>query len=191
MILLFVTRLGSQHTTNETIQKKQKKIRLRKTSKTIKLQYQQQFNCTTTIKMFKRIATRQAGALRQQIRLNHHKAELPPWAFEKAYPVADKKAAQAFKEQLSATQHHAEGTSSLWRKISYFVALPAIVATAINTYFVEAEHAEHRAHLAHVSDEDWPIQYDYQNIRTKNFFWGDGDKTLFWNPVINRHVKHD
>lgn len=143
--------------------------------------------------MLRRIAARQSGAIRQQIRNNssHHKAELPPWAFEKAYPHPDKAAGEAFKAQLKATEHHARDTTALWKKISIFIAGPAILATAINTYFVEAEHAEHRKHLAHVSDEDWPVQYDYQNIRTKNFFWGDGDKTLFWNPVINRHPSKD
>jgi len=141
--------------------------------------------------MFRRIVTRQSGAIRQQIRNNssHHKAELPPWAHENAYPKPNKAAAEAYKAELEAAKHHAEGTTSLWRKISFFVAAPAIVATAINTYLVEAEHARHREHLAHVSDEEWPVQYDFQNIRSKNFFWGDGDKTLFWNPVVNRHIK--
>lgn len=125
------------------------------------------------------------------VRNNSTKAHLPPWALEPAFPAGDKKAAQAFKDAITAEQHHAEGTSSFWRKISYFIAAPAVIATAINTYFVEAEHAEHRKHLAHVKDEDWPAQYDFQNIRSKNFFWGDGDKTLFWNPVINRHIKSE
>jgi cytochrome c oxidase subunit 6a len=118
-------------------------------------------------------------------------AELPPWALKPAFPNPSKEAAEAFTKGIKAEQHHAEGTTKLWKKISYFIAAPAVIATAINTYFVEAEHAEHRKHLAHVKDEDWPIQYDYQNIRTKNFFWGNGDETLFWNPVINRHIKRD
>lgn len=141
--------------------------------------------------MFKRAITKQSGALRQQIRLNssHHKAELPPWAFDKAYPNPDKKAAEAFKSHLKAEEEHAKGTSGLWRKISYFIAAPVTIAVAINTYLIEAKHAEHREHLAHVPDEEWPVQYEFMNIRTKNFFWGDGDKTLFWNPVINRHIK--
>lgn len=29
------------------------------------------------------------------------------------------------------------------------------------------------------------------NIRTKNFFWGDGDKTAFWNPKVNHHKQAD
>ncbi|PNY22673.1 Cytochrome c oxidase subunit 6A, mitochondrial [Tolypocladium capitatum] len=32
-------------------------------------------------------------------------------------------------------------------------------------------------------------EYPYQNIRTKNYQWGDGDKTLFWNENVNYHNK--
>ncbi|ANZ75284.1 BA75_02821T0 [Komagataella pastoris] len=97
--------------------------------------------------------------------------------------------AQAFKKHLDDVYHHSKGTTALWKKISYFIALPAIALTAVNTYFVEAEHAEHRAHNRHLSDEEWPKAYPYQNVRRVDFFWGDGDKTLFWNPDVNRHVK--
>jgi cytochrome c oxidase subunit 6a len=33
------------------------------------------------------------------------------------------------------------------------------------------------------------IEYPYQNIRTKNYFFGDGDKTAFWNDKVNYHNK--
>ncbi|KAH3667784.1 hypothetical protein WICMUC_005316 [Wickerhamomyces mucosus] len=143
--------------------------------------------------MFRSIASKQVRqATRASIRNNSTKhAELPPWALEPAFPKSNPAAGKAFREAIEAEKHHAQQTSSLWRKISYFIAAPAVIATAINTYFVEVEHAHHREHLAHVSDEEWPVQYDFQNIRTKNFFWGDGDKTLFWNPVINRHPSKD
>lgn len=108
---------------------------------------------------------------------------------ENCYPKPDLAAGKAFRESLEATQHHAKQTTALWKKITYFIAFPAIAATAINTYIIEMKHAKHREHLAHVPDSEWPVQYDYMNIRSKNFFWGDGDKTLFWNPVINRHIK--
>ncbi|KAH3901624.1 cytochrome c oxidase subunit VIa SCDLUD_001390 [Saccharomycodes ludwigii] len=108
----------------------------------------------------------------------------------KVYPV-DKAAGEAFRHHLEATTAHAKETTALWRKITFFVAFPAIALAAVNTYFIEAEHAEHREHLKHVKDEDWPKDYEFQNIRSKPFFWGDGDKTLFWNPVINRHIVRD
>ena len=76
------------------------------------------------------------------------------------------------------------------KKVSLFLAAPIIAATAINTYFVEAEHAHHREHNKHLSDEEWPVKpYPYLNVRRVDFFWGDGDKTLFWNSDCNRHIK--
>ncbi|GKT95186.1 cytochrome C oxidase subunit [Colletotrichum tofieldiae] len=33
------------------------------------------------------------------------------------------------------------------------------------------------------------VEYPYQNIRTKNYQWGDGDKTIFWNDNVNYHNK--
>ncbi|SCW01075.1 LAFE_0D04522g1_1 [Lachancea fermentati] len=126
--------------------------------------------------------------LRQAIR---RYSSLPPYALKPAFGPADKAAAKAFKESLEATSHHAKETSGLWKKITFFVAVPSIALAAVNTYFVEEEHAKHREHLKHVPDQDWPKDYEFQNIRSKPFFWGDGDKTLFWNPVVNRHVSHD
>ncbi|GJD03870.1 putative cytochrome c oxidase subunit VIa [Colletotrichum higginsianum] len=33
------------------------------------------------------------------------------------------------------------------------------------------------------------VEYSYQNIRTKNYQWGNGDKTIFWNDNVNYHNK--
>lgn len=118
-------------------------------------------------------------------------SSLPPNALKPAFGAPNKAAAEAFKNSMKATQDHAKGTYGTWMKISYWVAAPAILLTAVNTYFVEKEHADHREHLKHVPDKDWPRDYEYMNIRSKPFFWGDGDKTAFWNPVVNRHINHD
>ncbi|CCH61580.1 hypothetical protein TBLA_0F00360 [Henningerozyma blattae CBS 6284] len=123
------------------------------------------------------------------VRLSSSLSQLPEYALKPAF-TPNKAAAAKFNESLAQTAKHAEGTTSFWAKVSVFVALPAILLVAVNTYFVEKEHYEHRQHLAKVSDEDWPVQYEFQNIRSKPFFWGDGDKTLWWNPVINRNVKN-
>ena len=37
-------------------------------------------------------------------------------------------------------------------------------------------HWEHVAHEEHENPRAERPEYPYQNIRTKNFFWGDGDK---------------
>ncbi|AGO13338.1 AaceriAFR196Cp [[Ashbya] aceris (nom. inval.)] len=125
--------------------------------------------------------------LRQAIR---RASSVPPNALKPAYPNANAAAGKAFLESMNATKQHAEHTSKLWMKIWYVVGIPAIALAAINTYFVEMEHAEHRKHLAHVPDEEWPKQYEFMNMRLKPFFWGSGDRTLFWNPVVNRNVKN-
>ncbi|CCE64244.1 hypothetical protein TPHA_0H00340 [Tetrapisispora phaffii CBS 4417] len=126
---------------------------------------------------------------RQAIKRSY--ATLPPWAMKPAFGAPNKVAAEAYKKELKAVRDHAAGTSNFWKKISIMVAVPAIGLATINTYYVEVEHAEHRKHLSHVKDSDWPKDYEFQNIRSKPFFWGDGDKTLFWNPVVNRHIKDE
>ena len=115
-----------------------------------------------------------------------HNSTIPKWAYEQIYKP-DKKAAKAFADSLKATEDHAGGTTELWKKITWFVAVPAIIAATINTYIVEKEHFHHIEEKAKISDEDWPTQYEYQNVRSKPFFWGDGDKTFFWNDKINRN----
>lgn len=99
--------------------------------------------------------------------------------------------AKAFLEYNKHVSEHSGKTASLWYKISLFVALPAIILCSINTWGIEMKHAEHREHLKHIPDEDWPRNREYQNVRYKPFFWGDGDKTLFWNDGINRNVSKD
>lgn len=95
-----------------------------------------------------------------------------------------------FEQHIEAVEHHAQGSSSTWKKVSFFLALPVIAVTAVNTYFIEAEHAEHREHTKHIKDEDWPVpKYSFLNMRRNDFFWGDGDKTLFWNSDCNRNPK--
>jgi len=56
----------------------------------------------------------------------------------------------------------------------------------INAYKL---HVEHWNHSVHGPLPEEKIEFPYQNIRTRNFFWGDGDKTLFWNSRVNYHGK--
>lgn len=92
-----------------------------------------------------------------------------------------------FLESLIHTEEHGEKTAQLWKRIAIFVFVPAIIVTAIHTYFIEMEHAEHRKHMLETPDDQLPKEMEFQNIRSKDFFWGEGDKTLFWNEGINRH----
>lgn len=63
----------------------------------------------------------------------------------------------------------------LWRKLSIYVGIPALLISGINAYNLYNEHWEHEAHLPPLEER---VEYPYQNLRTKNFPWGDGDKTL-------------
>lgn len=101
----------------------------------------------------------------------------------------DAQAGEKFRKAYEQKVKHSGPVANTWKKITYFVAFPAVVLAAIPIYQVEMKHAEHREHLRHVPDEEWPTQYAYHNIRNKKFFWLDGDKTLFWNPDVNRHIE--
>lgn len=55
----------------------------------------------------------------------------------------------------------------------YSAVIPALVLASINAYNLWNEHWEHWNHLPPLEER---VEYPYQNIRTKNFPWGDGDK---------------
>lgn len=135
--------------------------------------------------MFRRIAQRSFQRSNSHGSAPYSK-HLKEDAFKGQY---DKAAGEAYINNLKKKTEHSSGITDLWKKITYFIALPAVFLTAIPVTKVELEHAKHREHLRDISDDEWPTQYLYQNIRNKKFFWGDGDKTLFWNPDVNRHIE--
>jgi hypothetical protein len=47
------------------------------------------------------------------------------------------------------------------------------VAAGANAYYLWNEHWSHWGHLPPLEER---TEYPYQNIRTKNYQWGDGDK---------------
>lgn len=51
--------------------------------------------------------------------------------------------------------------------------IPSVIIASVNAWRLWNEHWEHVAHGPALEDKP---EYPYQNIRTKNFFWGDGDK---------------
>lgn len=53
------------------------------------------------------------------------------------------------------------------------VVTPCLILGAINAWNLWNEHWEHWEHLPPLEER---VEYPYQNIRMKNFFWGDGDK---------------
>jgi cytochrome c oxidase subunit 6a len=92
----------------------------------------------------------------------------------------------AFVRERQAVKEHAAATTELWRKISIYAVVPALILAATNAYNLWTEHWEHWSHMPPLEER---VEYPYQNIRTRNYQWGDGDKTLFWNDSVNYHNK--
>ncbi|KAI0130077.1 cytochrome c oxidase-like protein [Xylariales sp. AK1849] len=92
----------------------------------------------------------------------------------------------AFVKERQAVKDHAGATTELWRKISIYGVAPCLILAGLNAYNLWSEHWEHWEHMPPLEER---VEYPYQNIRTKNYPWGDGDKTLFWNDSVNYHNK--
>ncbi|RAL68353.1 hypothetical protein DID88_007084 [Monilinia fructigena] len=92
----------------------------------------------------------------------------------------------AFNRERQAVKDHAASTSDLWRKLSIYATIPCLIIASVNAKILWDEHWDHWNHLEPLEER---TEYPYQNVRTKNFFWGDGDKTLFWNEKVNYHKK--
>ncbi|KAI0375293.1 mitochondrial cytochrome c oxidase subunit VIa [Pilatotrama ljubarskyi] len=95
----------------------------------------------------------------------------------------------SYREQQQATIAHAAETTELWRKISYYVCLPAIAVCTLWVRNVEAEHEEHQKHLIEENGGKLPEPpaYEYLNRRASGPFpWGMN--TLFFNPKVNKDM---
>ncbi|KAF2034415.1 COX6A-domain-containing protein [Setomelanomma holmii] len=93
-----------------------------------------------------------------------------------------------FNRERARIAEHAYESGEFWRKLTLYVAVPCLIVATVNAKLRWDAHWEHVAH--DTPKEDKP-EYAYQNIRTKNYFWGDGDKTLFWNDKVNYHKKDE
>ncbi len=60
----------------------------------------------------------------------------------------------------------------LWKRISIFVVVPALLGTAVYVYGRESEHMKH-------IEEHHPefVPFPHLRIRKAQFPWGDGDKS--------------
>jgi cytochrome c oxidase subunit 6a len=96
---------------------------------------------------------------------------------------------QVENEFIRERQHiaeHAAATSGLWYKLSIYACIPLMLLVGANAYRLWSDHWEHWSHMPPLEER---VEYPYQNIRTKKFPFGDGDKTLFWNSSVNYHNK--
>ncbi|KAI6951509.1 hypothetical protein KC348_g3 [Hortaea werneckii] len=141
-------------------------------------------------------ATR-APAFRQTLQRRFASAEQGPSGIG-AQGVDGAAMKNAFNSERAAVKEHAAATSGLgifhaltrlfsflitdlWRKLSIYIVIPAIAIAGANAYRLWVEHWEHKSHEPPLEEQP---EYPYQNIRTKNFFWGDGDKGSLGRVVV-------
>ncbi|RSH85964.1 Cytochrome c oxidase subunit 6A, mitochondrial [Apiotrichum porosum] len=72
-----------------------------------------------------------------------------------------------FLAERAAAEAHAKETTNLWKNISFYVCIPAIIGGAAWTYKLEAAHHEHLEHIKHDNGGEMPAipDYEYLNIR--------------------------
>lgn len=57
----------------------------------------------------------------------------------------------------------------------YSAVIPCLLISGVNAYKLWNEHWAHWEHMEPLEER---TEYSYQNLRTKNFFFGNGDETL-------------
>ncbi|KAK2723574.1 hypothetical protein QYM36_002053 [Artemia franciscana] len=81
-----------------------------------------------------------------------------------------------FSQAATAGEH--SGGWKLWKKLSFFVAIPGVGLCMLNAWLGHVK--EHENH-----ERPEFIPYEHLRIRNKRFPWGDGQKSLFHNPHVN------
>ena len=91
------------------------------------------------------------------------------------------KSASNYAGMVLAGEAHAVKTTTQWKIISLFIAIPSVLFVTRKVYRAEQEH--HR----HIEEHGRPefLPYSHLRIRSKPFPWGDGNHTLFHNPSTN------
>ncbi|KAF9076177.1 cytochrome c oxidase, subunit VIa [Rhodocollybia butyracea] len=94
----------------------------------------------------------------------------------------------AYLANLEAVEHHAAETTDLWRKISWYVCIPAIAVCSAWVYNIEMEHKAHQAHEKAENDGHvvYPPDYEYLNVRRKPYPWGPN--SLFFNSEVQKNL---
>ncbi|GAA6007214.1 hypothetical protein JCM10207_001548 [Rhodosporidiobolus poonsookiae] len=94
-----------------------------------------------------------------------------------------------FMAHRKAVEEHAKGSAELWRKVTYYVAFPAVIIGTLNAKALADEHEAHLEHIKHENGGELPerIVYPYFNKREKDLPWGPN--TPFFNPKVNIPVE--
>ncbi|CAG9945578.1 unnamed protein product [Clonostachys rosea f. rosea IK726] len=119
----------------------------------------------------------------------HFARSAPRFAAQLRAPAQRRLLTTGENEFVKERQHikeHAKGTTELWKKISIYAVIPALGLAGANAWYLWNAHWDHWSHLPPLEER---TEYPYQNIRSKNYQWGEGDKTLFWNESVNYHRK--
>ncbi|KAJ1919885.1 hypothetical protein H4219_001665 [Mycoemilia scoparia] len=88
--------------------------------------------------------------------------------------------ARLSKEAYLAAKEEANTAAETWKKVSLFFAVPLCIGFGIKATNDELHHIEHLKH-----DPPKFAPYSYLRIRRREFPFGDGDHTLFHNPLTN------
>jgi hypothetical protein len=62
---------------------------------------------------------------------------------------------------------------------------PCLLLAGANAYYLWNEHWSHWEHMPPLEER---TEYAYQNIRTKNYQWGNGDKVRLSVCGVVRHL---
>ncbi|CAG8643736.1 3051_t:CDS:2 [Dentiscutata heterogama] len=134
---------------------------------------------------FRNVKTRTILAMEKRFLATRIAKVLPriPAVIRKYSVLASSESLSPFAKERLAIEEHAKGTARTWKNITIYVCTPALFLGVANSYRIMKEHEAH--HAEHEHEEEHP-HFQYQRIRTKPFPWGDGDKTLFHNPKVNK-----
>jgi len=111
--------------------------------------------------------------------------------FAQAVAESENPGLQKYLAEDKALAHHAAQASNLWRKISFYVCVPAIATCTAWVYNVESEHAAHLEHIKEENGGELPEtpEFDFLNRRMKPFPWGMN--ALFYNPHANKNMEDE
>ena len=80
---------------------------------------------------------------------------------------------RSLAKTLHLVKHRCSCEGAIPHLTMYSVVIPALLLASVNAKNLWDEHWEHWEHMPPLEER---VEYPYQNIRTKAFFWGDGDK---------------